>query len=311
MKKIIFFIAIIILPFISFAHSGDTIFVEHGISPVIDGTISAGEWDDAAIYTYQAGLTGQEITVTFYIKHNGSDTLYIAQNMPNTLSGDRDLVWFDIQNNGGASPQTDDYMLNKYHMDGSPTIEEKGTGSSWDIVTQNGWIVELTGDDWSSNVGQIEFAVAFSKLGITPNIQKTIGFGIAFGELTIPYNPSRIWSWPTNSDYLNPNSWADLLFFDTQTNIKEQKEIHSIMIFPNPTTGIFTIQNLKVSEKPLSVKITNISGQIIKQFTTNNRQMSIDLSEQTKGIYFIKILYTDRSRSKTDNQIYTNKLIVK
>lgn len=286
----------------NYTHLLDTINVPQGISPVIDGTISSGEWDDAYMINYQAGLPGNIITVTCYLKHNGTDTFYIAQNMPNTLSGDRNLVWLDTQNNGGTSPQTDDYMLNKYHMDGSPTIEEKGTGSSWNMVAQNGWIVELTGYDWNSDVGQIEFAVAFSKLGITTGVQKTIGFGIAFGERTIPYNPSKIWSWPLNSDLLNPDSWGDLIFFGPQTNINEQLVMNNCKLhqnYPNPFNPSTTIKYFV--EKPCNVriKIYNQLGQEIcilsdKQMNAGEHSVTWDGKNNSgqrvsTGIYFYQI----------------------
>lgn len=285
--KLIFTISCIFMSIsIAVAHSGDTIIVPQGTSPIIDGIISSGEWSDAATYTYQAGLSGNIITVSFYVKHNGIDTFYIAQKMPNMLSGDRNLVWLDTYNNGGASPKTDDYMLNKYHLDGSPTIEDKGTGSSWNVVTQSGWIEALTGDDWSSNVGQIEFAVSFSKLGITQGVMKTIGFGIAFGELQNPYNPSSIWSWPANSNYMNPNSWADLIFFDSSTNINEQEK-NDISIFPNPATDKIFIE--PSDYKNTTIEIANINGQIIKIINYSKEGGSIDIGELISGVYIIKV----------------------
>ncbi len=288
MKKTVLFL-FLCFPLINFAHSGDTINVLQGTIPTIDGTISPGEWSDAATYTYQAGLSGNIITVTFYVKHNGTDTLYIAQKMPNMLSGDRNLVWLDTYNNGGTSPKTDDYMLNKYHCDGSPTIEEKGTGSSWNIVTQSGWIEALTGYDWNSNVGQIEFAVSFSKLGITQGVMKTIGFGIAFGELQYPYNPSVIWSWPANSNYINPNSWADLIFFDPQTSVNTNEKEYDIQLFPNPNNGNFTINGKAIKY----IEVLNETGQIVLLKHNNNEndsQVIIDLNNQKNGIYFVKIV---------------------
>jgi hypothetical protein len=71
--------------------------------------------------------------------------------------------------------------------------------------------------------------------------------------------------------------------------------------YPNPTSGIFTIQGKNIQ----SIEITNVNGQIIRQLSINNEQSSIeiDLSKYGKGVYFITI--------QTDNQIFTNKVIVK
>ncbi|MEA2043394.1 MAG: T9SS type A sorting domain-containing protein, partial [Bacteroidota bacterium] len=91
-----------------------------------------------------------------------------------------------------------------------------------------------------------------------------------------------------------------------EINEKFQTE-QNFICYPNPTTGIFTIKNLKASERPLSVEITNINGQIIKQYSINTIQLEVDLSNFPKGVYFIKIIYT--KQSETINQIFTNKII--
>ena len=80
---------------------------------------------------------------------------------------------------------------------------------------------------------------------------------------------------------------------------------YSVYCYPNPTTGVFTIQgndNLSDNLRIESVEITNINGQIIKQPSINNEQLTIDLSDRAKGIYFIKI--------QTDNFVKVEKIII-
>ena len=81
----------------------------------------------------------------------------------------------------------------------------------------------------------------------------------------------------------------------------ETQTKHSTYCYPNPTSGIFTIQGKNIQ----SIEITNINGQLIRQLTCLNEQSSIeiDLSKYGKGVYFITI--------QTDNQIFTKKVIVK
>ena len=83
---------------------------------------------------------------------------------------------------------------------------------------------------------------------------------------------------------------------------------NSFKIYPNPSTGIFTIQNLQASARPCSVSITNITGKIIykQQSVIRNSQFVIN----KKGIYFINIVYAERSRSKTETDFYSEKLII-
>ncbi|MEA2043094.1 MAG: T9SS type A sorting domain-containing protein, partial [Bacteroidota bacterium] len=108
---------------------------------------------------------------------------------------------------------------------------------------------------------------------------------------------SVIWTEGDNSPF-SVLYYGELL----PVNINENNSGFLINIYPNPTTGIFTIKNLKASERPLNVEITNINGQIIKQYSIINNQSEIDLSGQAKGIYFVKI--------QTDKTTYTNKIIV-
>ena len=62
-----------------------------------------------------------------------------------------------------------------------------------------------------------------------------------------------------------------------------------IKIYPNPSKGIFTIEAKNIQ----SYKITNISGQVISTYynskSSNEYQHQVDLSNQSKGVYFIKI----------------------
>ena len=82
--------------------------------------------------------------------------------------------------------------------------------------------------------------------------------------------------------------------------------IKQISIYPNPSTGIF---NLSAFSKPESVEITDITGKTIYNMTRRhaplhigNATLQIDISNQSAGIYFIKI--------QTENQIFTKKLII-
>ncbi len=77
---------------------------------------------------------------------------------------------------------------------------------------------------------------------------------------------------------------------------------NQISISPNPTTGIVNI-NLKASERPLSVEITNTTGKIIEQNNSNSTLQIFDLSNYSNGVYFIKI--------QTENGVYTEKIIKK
>ncbi len=57
-------------------------------------------------------------------------------------------------------------------------------------------------------------------------------------------------------------------------------------IYPNPTSGVITIEGDNIIE----IELMNINGQIISKIAVKEKQLDIDLSEQAKGSYLIKII---------------------
>ena len=93
----------------------------------------------------------------------------------------------------------------------------------------------------------------------------------------------------TNAVYLNSiypsNIVLPLKNYSTGIHINQLNNEFDIIIYPNPTTGIFTIEGEDIK----LVEIINITGQTVKQFIIDNYQSSIDLNNQPKGIYLIKV----------------------
>ncbi len=79
--------------------------------------------------------------------------------------------------------------------------------------------------------------------------------------------------------------------------------INHFLVYPNPSNGILYF-NLKESERPLRVEITNINGKTIYTsfFSDLKSENQIDLSNHPKGIYFITI--------ETSKSTYTRKLSI-
>jgi hypothetical protein len=79
------------------------------------------------------------------------------------------------------------------------------------------------------------------------------------------------------------------------TNINGQD--NSIKIYPNPSTGIFTIE----SEINKEIIIIDVSGRLVYAKALSSGKHTIDLSEHAEGMYFLK--------TKNVNQTITFKLI--
>ena len=56
-------------------------------------------------------------------------------------------------------------------------------------------------------------------------------------------------------------------------------------IYPNPSNGLFTIE----TQARYEITITDISGKTIQQLTVNNEQLTIDLTANASGVYFLNI----------------------
>lgn len=74
-------------------------------------------------------------------------------------------------------------------------------------------------------------------------------------------------------------------------------EAQKVLVVPNPTTGILSVQFLGVPEDLRAVAIYNRIGQLLfrRQASDINSQNRIEfnLADEPNGVYFVKIFYTD------------------
>ena len=79
----------------------------------------------------------------------------------------------------------------------------------------------------------------------------------------------------------------------TQDTISINKEINQIKteIYPNPNNGSFTIKLAGLLGQKTNNKITiyDAIGNIVKKIETLNEALTIDISQQAKGMYFVRI----------------------
>ena len=96
-------------------------------------------------------------------------------------------------------------------------------------------------------------------------------------------------------------AWIDDITFPRTciiTKVEEVVEPKTNAIYPNPTTGSFTIELAEESY----VSIFNALGQVARRFDKVAGNQQIDLSDAPKGLYYVRI--------QSGNNIETTKLIV-
>ena len=73
-------------------------------------------------------------------------------------------------------------------------------------------------------------------------------------------------------------------------------------ISPNPSSGLFTINMENVTGKMAEVEIYNVLGEKVYKSDVKSQKEEINLSNQPKGIYFVKII--------ADEKVYEQKIVI-
>ncbi|MBI3512179.1 MAG: T9SS type A sorting domain-containing protein [Bacteroidetes bacterium] len=89
------------------------------------------------------------------------------------------------------------------------------------------------------------------------------------------------------------------MYLAVATNILMENSQAKILIYPNPSGGIFTINTSFTTGE---ISVCNSTGEIIFKSTINNEKSTIDLSSQPDGIYFVTL--------KNGERTYSQKIIV-
>ena len=75
----------------------------------------------------------------------------------------------------------------------------------------------------------------------------------------------------------------------TLSSIEQWSEFGNLSLFPNPNTGIFTIDLGSVQEV-IEIRISDMNGRLIQaQFSNNDQKVAIQL-DQPAGMYVVSII---------------------
>jgi hypothetical protein len=103
------------------------------------------------------------------------------------------------------------------------------------------------------------------------------------------------------------SAWAQEQSFNVTNTVDIESvtfESSPFKIFPNPTTGIITLDFDRKPRKKIDISVLNsIGSEEFRTELSNTVNYKIDLSNQVSGIYFLKVI--------VDNQQYINKLVLR
>jgi len=180
------------------------------------------------------------------------------------------------------------------------------TGTTTDPLTYNTegtHIITWTYDDGNGNVStqQQQVIVDLVDVSITVNVVELIANnsspGVTYewidcnGNVPVPGETGQNFS-PTSDGYyavvVSENGCSDTssCYLIVVTGVNKLSAYTSPAIYPNPTSGIFTIVMPAVKSK---IVVRDVLGQIITSEETESQQTVVDLSGYVPGMYFITI----------------------
>lgn len=91
----------------------------------------------------------------------------------------------------------------------------------------------------------------------------------------------------TKEDYINV-VWV---------GIDENNEVQNIKLFPNPTSGTFSLELINLDYQNIEIKVLNASGSLVKSVTAddNTKLIEINIEDQPEGMYYLNITVDDKN----------------
>jgi hypothetical protein len=163
--------------------------------------------------------------------------------------------------------------------------------------------------EWEEIPGSAEY-----ELSIADNIDFTDATSIstsdAFYQCQNSLVKNTVYYWRTRAySSIDTTNWSETWSFKTEgyIGIIEQFGQKSVEIYPNPSSGIFTIDINSASDSNYQLDVFDLTGRNVYklegQCTSGDNQIDLDLTYLNKGIYMISI--------RKSNETVTKKLFIR
>jgi len=235
---------------------------------------------------------------TLYTTSDGGSSWYYAA--PNTSLN---MTYIAVHSN---DPLTLWITFSGYTA-GQKVYKSTDGGATWTNISGTlpnvpvNCIVYETGSNDDLYIGT-DVGVYYRDASMTDWIQYNTSLpNVVVTELEIQKNTNKLWA-----ATFGRGLWRSDLY-STSIGIDNQIFNNSISIQPNPTTGTFILNLNNNQTKIVSIEVYNILGakiRHIKQSEISGNEITIDLQEQTDGIYYVQI---NTEKGKIIEKIILNK----
>lgn len=175
-------------------------------------------------------------------------------------------------------------------------ISTVGFCTKWTVINSGRTFSPATitinvGDSVFFSISTSHNAVEISKATWDANGSAALpGFSVPFGGgLVLPDKLTAGTHYYVCTPHASSAMKATIIVENKTTGIAENQLKENITVYPNPTNGKFQITygDLNFS-KNYSLEIFNVNGERIHNSVITSLKSEIDLTNQSKGIYFVK-----------------------
>lgn len=245
--------------------------------------------NDTLFYQLSVGSDGM------YARDNGDVVVNLGLNAPSAgilgnvfdvnVTGQMDSVFFFAGVTIGDST-----VVSVYNVAGGVPTTQVGK-SAYHICTaaDTAGLITLPVTDMAG--AALVLAPGKYFVGIWDSYTGFLGLGFTSGIYTLGGSIGRVntGAWTDMAGLGFPNAAVVRPFInDVSTSVSETTVIGSISVYPNPTTGIFTISN--TNSEVVNYSVTTIEGKVVKQMNNvSSNVINVDLSNENNGIYFLSV----------------------
>lgn len=259
--------------------NAQTIFIPHASTPIIDGTLSSGEWEGADTISISILGGAQEVKVLFM--HDSANLHFAYLGNLESVSARYPEVLLDIDNDKSSSWEDDDWW---FHVSATD-CEYQGQHSNYDscMAVRPNWTANSNFAAGPPITDTVEIQIPFATIGLDINTVDTIGISL---EVT---NTFSAWEhWPSSAVLGDPSTWANAVFRQENVTGIDELERGELKVYPNPSDGRFTIEFPHSHSSSRDISIVDIRGrEVFNESFIGDIPVVIEM-QVDPGFYFLR-----------------------